>query len=189
MPAPLVPWSLPPAAADPKPWRAGSDMAQLVCNNPQCRVVLMYPRGASQVQCSVCGNLNCAMQVSWRPWRSGAAAGTAARRRLCSAAGGRARAGGGEAERQRAEVAGAASGAPVRPRSSVGAAWAMQLAGRLLLGCRPRQRATATHLLLYRQTWLARRRACMAPCRAPACTLALPRRPTRSATWCAGGAR
>ena len=43
---------------------AGGDMAQLVCNNPQCRVVLMYPRGASQVQCSVCGNLNCAMQAS-----------------------------------------------------------------------------------------------------------------------------
>ena len=39
------------------------DTAQLCCTNAQCRVVLMYPRGASQVQCSLCGTLNCAAQV------------------------------------------------------------------------------------------------------------------------------
>ena len=39
-------------------------MAQLVCTNPQCTVVLMYPRGANQVQCSVCGHVNDAMAVS-----------------------------------------------------------------------------------------------------------------------------
>lgn len=38
-------------------------MAQLVCTNPQCTVVLMYPRGANQVQCSVCGHINDAMAV------------------------------------------------------------------------------------------------------------------------------
>ena len=38
-------------------------MAQLVCTNPQCTVVLMYPRGANQVQCSVCGHVNDAMAV------------------------------------------------------------------------------------------------------------------------------
>jgi LSD1 subclass zinc finger protein len=38
-------------------------MAQLVCSSPACRVVLMYPRGASQVQCSICGTVNCAMAV------------------------------------------------------------------------------------------------------------------------------
>ena len=43
---------------------AGSQMAQLVCTNPQCMVVLMYPRGANQVQCSVCGHVNDAMAVS-----------------------------------------------------------------------------------------------------------------------------
>ena len=41
----------------------GGDMAQLVCSSPTCRVVLMYPRGASQVQCSICGTVNCAMAV------------------------------------------------------------------------------------------------------------------------------
>ena len=39
-----------------------ADMAQLSCSNGACRVVLMYPRGAGQVQCSVCGNLNDATQ-------------------------------------------------------------------------------------------------------------------------------
>lgn len=39
-------------------------MAQLVCSSPTCRVVLMYPRGASQVQCSICGTVNCAMAVT-----------------------------------------------------------------------------------------------------------------------------
>ncbi len=39
-------------------------MAQLVCTNQNCRVVLMYPRGASQVQCSVCHTINCAAAVS-----------------------------------------------------------------------------------------------------------------------------
>ncbi len=43
---------------------AGNEAAQLVCNNSTCRVVLMYPRGASQVQCSLCGTINCAMAVS-----------------------------------------------------------------------------------------------------------------------------
>ncbi len=38
-------------------------MAQLVCTNQNCRVVLMYPRGASQVQCSVCHTINCAAAV------------------------------------------------------------------------------------------------------------------------------
>ena len=42
----------------------GGDMAQLVCSSPTCRVVLMYPRGASQVQCSICGTVNCAMAVT-----------------------------------------------------------------------------------------------------------------------------
>lgn len=40
-------------------------MAQLVCSSPTCRVVLMYPRGASQVQCSICGTVNCAMAVQF----------------------------------------------------------------------------------------------------------------------------
>ena len=39
------------------------DMAQLVCSSPQCRVVLMYPRGAERVQCSICGTTNCAIAV------------------------------------------------------------------------------------------------------------------------------
>lgn len=39
-------------------------MAQLCCSNAQCRVVLLYPRGAGQVQCSVCGNLNDATQAN-----------------------------------------------------------------------------------------------------------------------------
>lgn len=39
-------------------------MAQLVCTNAQCTVVLMYPRGANQVQCSVCGHVNDAMAAN-----------------------------------------------------------------------------------------------------------------------------
>jgi len=35
-------------------------MARLVCNG--CRVLLMYPRGASSVQCSCCCTVNCAAQ-------------------------------------------------------------------------------------------------------------------------------
>ena len=46
---------------------AGPNMAQLVCTNPQCTVVLMYPRGAAQVQCSVCGHVNDAMAVRALP--------------------------------------------------------------------------------------------------------------------------
>ncbi|EIE25618.1 hypothetical protein COCSUDRAFT_83625, partial [Coccomyxa subellipsoidea C-169] len=42
------------------PPAGGGDMAQLVCSNTSCRVVLMYPRGASQVQCSMCSTVNCA---------------------------------------------------------------------------------------------------------------------------------
>ena len=42
---------------------AGSNSAQLTCSNPQCRVMLMYPRGASQVQCSLCGTVNNSMEV------------------------------------------------------------------------------------------------------------------------------
>ena len=38
-------------------------MAQLVCTNQNCRVVLMYPRGATQVQCSVCHTINCSVAV------------------------------------------------------------------------------------------------------------------------------
>ena len=38
--------------------------AQLTCNNPQCRVTLQYPRGASQVQCSLCNTINTAIDVS-----------------------------------------------------------------------------------------------------------------------------
>lgn len=41
-----------------------SDMAQLSCSNPQCRVQLMYPRGAQQVQCSLCGTLNDAQHAN-----------------------------------------------------------------------------------------------------------------------------
>ena len=43
---------------------AGDHSAQIACSNPQCRVVLMYPRGASQVQCSLCHTINNAMGVS-----------------------------------------------------------------------------------------------------------------------------
>jgi LSD1 subclass zinc finger protein len=39
-------------------------MAQLCCSNAQCRVVLMYPRGAGAVQCSVCGNISDASQAN-----------------------------------------------------------------------------------------------------------------------------
>lgn len=39
-------------------------MAQLSCTNPQCRAQLMYPRGASQVQCSLCSTLNDASQAN-----------------------------------------------------------------------------------------------------------------------------
>lgn len=42
---------------------AGNNSAQLACSNPQCRVVLVYPRGASQVQCSLCGTVNNSMGV------------------------------------------------------------------------------------------------------------------------------
>jgi LSD1 subclass zinc finger protein len=38
--------------------------AQLTCNNPHCRVTLQYPRGASQVQCSLCNTINTAIDVS-----------------------------------------------------------------------------------------------------------------------------
>ena len=34
------------------------DVAQLVCTG--CRVLLMYPRGANSVQCSLCGSINSA---------------------------------------------------------------------------------------------------------------------------------
>ena len=47
-------------------WRychAGNS-AQLTCNNPHCRVTLQYPRGASQVQCSLCNTINTAIDVS-----------------------------------------------------------------------------------------------------------------------------
>eukprot|EP00192_Tetraselmis_astigmatica_P025635 CAMPEP_0117665306 /NCGR_PEP_ID=MMETSP0804-20121206/9737_1 /TAXON_ID=1074897 /ORGANISM="Tetraselmis astigmatica, Strain CCMP880" /LENGTH=143 /DNA_ID=CAMNT_0005472705 /DNA_START=779 /DNA_END=1210 /DNA_ORIENTATION=+ len=37
-------------------------MAQLVCNG--CCVLLMYPRGASSVQCSRCSAVNCAVPAS-----------------------------------------------------------------------------------------------------------------------------
>jgi LSD1 subclass zinc finger protein len=40
------------------------DMAQLTCTNPACRVALMYPRGAAQVQCSLCATLNDAAQAN-----------------------------------------------------------------------------------------------------------------------------
>ena len=49
------------SVAPPPP---AADRAQLCCSNAQCRVVLMYPRGAGQVQCSVCGNLNDATQAN-----------------------------------------------------------------------------------------------------------------------------
>jgi LSD1 subclass zinc finger protein len=39
-------------------------MAQLSCTNAHCRVQLMYPRGAVQVQCSLCGTLNDAAQAN-----------------------------------------------------------------------------------------------------------------------------
>lgn len=41
-----------------------TDMAQLACTNPHCRVQLMYPRGALHVQCSLCGTLNDAQQAN-----------------------------------------------------------------------------------------------------------------------------
>lgn len=43
---------------------AGNDMAQLTCTNQSCRLPLMYPRGARQVQCSVCGTLNDSMAAN-----------------------------------------------------------------------------------------------------------------------------
>ena len=49
-----------------KQWRychAGNS-AQLTCSNPHCRVTLQYPRGASQVQCSLCNTINTAIDVS-----------------------------------------------------------------------------------------------------------------------------
>lgn len=46
------------------PPSGGPDMAQLSCTNPQCRAQLMYPRGASQVQCSLCSALNDATQAN-----------------------------------------------------------------------------------------------------------------------------
>jgi LSD1 subclass zinc finger protein len=42
---------------------AAPDMAQLVCNGSNCRMVLMYPRGAMQVQCSLCHTINNATRV------------------------------------------------------------------------------------------------------------------------------
>lgn len=39
-------------------------MAQLTCSNQSCRLPLMYPRGARQVQCSVCGTLNDSMAAN-----------------------------------------------------------------------------------------------------------------------------
>ena len=44
---------------------AGSDMAQLVCSRPSCRVLLLYPRGAQQVQCSMCSMINSANTVRY----------------------------------------------------------------------------------------------------------------------------
>jgi len=47
----------------PVPPPANQDtMAQLQCNS--CRTVLMYPRGAMQVQCSMCQTLNDAQQAN-----------------------------------------------------------------------------------------------------------------------------
>lgn len=42
----------------------GPDSAQLVCSH--CRMLLVYPRGAGMVQCSICQTLNPANQVSKR---------------------------------------------------------------------------------------------------------------------------
>ena len=39
-------------------------MAQLTCSNQTCRLPLMYPRGARQVQCSICGTLNDSMAAN-----------------------------------------------------------------------------------------------------------------------------
>ena len=44
---------------------AGSDMAQLVCSRQSCRVLLLYPRGAQQVQCSMCSMINSANTVRY----------------------------------------------------------------------------------------------------------------------------
>lgn len=48
--------------APPPPGADG--LAQLVCSSPACRVVLMYPRGAARVQCSLCGAVNCAVAAN-----------------------------------------------------------------------------------------------------------------------------
>eukprot|EP00210_Caulerpa_lentillifera_P004341 g4140.t1 len=40
----------------------GPDSAQLVCRH--CRMLLVYPRGASTVQCSICKTLNPATQAN-----------------------------------------------------------------------------------------------------------------------------
>lgn len=37
--------------------------AQLLCSNLRCRTMLTYPRGARQVQCSVCSTISCAAAV------------------------------------------------------------------------------------------------------------------------------
>lgn len=44
---------------------AGSEMAQLVCGG--CRTPLMYVRGASSVQCSLCHTVNLAMEGTLLP--------------------------------------------------------------------------------------------------------------------------
>jgi LSD1 subclass zinc finger protein len=38
--------------------------AQLVCSNARCQTLLTYPRGANQVQCSVCSTISPAQAVS-----------------------------------------------------------------------------------------------------------------------------
>lgn len=43
----------------PQPQHAAGQ-AQLVCSNAHCHTLLSYPRGASQVQCSVCSTVSSA---------------------------------------------------------------------------------------------------------------------------------
>jgi LSD1 subclass zinc finger protein len=52
----------PVAAPQPQSHVAAPSRAQLQCAG--CQIMLMYPRGAANVQCAVCGVVNSAQQVS-----------------------------------------------------------------------------------------------------------------------------
>lgn len=71
-PGPTPPTSAPPTSAPPggPPQQQGqAPRAQLQCAG--CQIMLMYPRGAANVQCAVCGVVSSAAQVQtpyYQPW-------------------------------------------------------------------------------------------------------------------------